>query len=78
MGDFRKYPYTMPGVASWSSKGEGGFLDWNPEGRGWNAVWNSKHMGGGGVGGGFSYEFPEGEDGKSFAWNSWSENFSSL
>ena len=52
---------TIPQVASWNSEGEGSFLHvhWNSEGMGGNAVWNFKHMGG------FSFEFPAGEDSKS-------------
>ena len=52
--------HTIPGAASWNSDREGGFLDWNSEG-----MHLEFQMGGGG-GGGFSSEFPEWEDGKSF------------
>ena len=75
VGDSRKCPYHITGgiLEFW---GRGGLLDWTSEGmgrgRGVNAVWNSKRTGG------FSSEFPEGEDRESFAWNCWSDNFSSL
>ena len=63
---------TIPWVASWNSKGKGGFLDWSFEGiEGWsNTVWNSKGMGG------FSYEFPGREDSTvKLNGNHWSNNF---
>jgi len=47
MGDSRKYPFTIPRVASWNCKGKRGFLDWNLENMEGNTVWNSKRIGGG-------------------------------
>jgi len=61
MRDFRKYPYPYHGRHLGIPRDKKGFLDWNSEGMGGNAVLHSKHMGG------CSSEFPEGEDGESFA-----------
>lgn len=36
--------YTISQMATWNSKGEGGFLDWNSEGIGGNAFWISKKL----------------------------------